>query len=285
MKLIPKRKRKKIRNLLTLAAFVAINLTLSATAEETRIVKNFSSSITGTFSVRTWIGSNSVDQFINILNPEVKDNKGFVNSKQSMTLMELDSNYWFGFITQNQLFTWGPLFGIGVNFAYGKNSFQNLQATQGITADLVTYNLGFSFARIAFLHDDKMSKYLSLSGSYTSYSNSLSGGNPLNGLGFGTEFQYNIADAGDINFKLNYIPVASSGRLTNSWGVNSDLVLKWFISPKVALNLGYKAIYYTGQVAGQTTAQDSEGKAVNLNVNLLLHDIFHGALIGTSFYF
>jgi hypothetical protein len=232
--------------------------------------------------MRTWLGNDSVDQFITILN---NNQSGFVNSKQSIALIELDSNYWFGFITQNQLYNWGPLFGIGVNFVYGNNSFTNLQATQGITADLVTYMLDFDFAKLALFHDDKMTRYIALSAHYTSFSNSMSGSNPMNGLGIGIDSQYSIANTVDLFFKLNYIPNASSTRLNTAWGANSIIGFKWFISPKAAINVGYKAIFYTGRVEGQTVGTDSTGKQVPVNVNLRLDDIFHGLTIGGSYYF
>jgi hypothetical protein len=258
---------------------------LSATsvkAEETNSIKQYNSKVNGTFTLRSWIVNNSVDQFITIVE---SNNKGFLNSKQSMTMMEMDSNYWFGFITQNQLYTLGPLFGIGVNFAYGKNSFVNLQATQGITADLVSYMLDFDFVRLAIAHNDTMSKYLAFSAHYSSYSNSLSGSNPLNGLGVGIDSQYNVGDFADLFFKLNYIPNANSARLTSAWGANSELGFKWSFSPKAAINVGYKALFYAGQTTGQTSATDNTGKEVPINVNLQLQDILHGVTIGGSYFF
>jgi hypothetical protein len=286
-----RRKKDKIRHLI-IALLAALLTTSNVYAEETKSdespdstkspVRQYNSYVSGNFTVRTWLGNNSVDQFITILN---NNQTGFINSKQSLNLIELDSNYWFGFITQNQLYNWGPLFGIGVNFTYGNNSFTNLQATQGITADLVTYMLDFDFAKIAVLHDDKLTKYLALSGHYTSFSNSMSGSNPMNGLGVGVDAQYSIYDFIDLYFKLNYIPNASSTRLNSAWGANSELGFKWFISPKAAFNVGYKGIYYTGRVEGQTTGTDEAGKPVSVNVNLRIVDIFHGLTLGGSYYF
>lgn len=245
-------------------------------------VREYNSRVSGNFTIRTWIGNNSVDQFIKIVN---NNQDGFINSKQTLNMIELNSNYWFGFITQNQLYSWGPLFGIGVNFAYGNNSFTNLQATQGITADLVTYFLDFDFAKLALFHDDKMTKYLAISGHYSSFSNSMSGSNPMNGLGIGIDSQYSFVGLADLFFKLNYIPNASSTRLNSAWGANSELGFKWFISPKAAINVGYQAIYYTGKVEGQTTGTDVTGKQVPINVNLRIEDIFHGLTLGGSYYF
>jgi hypothetical protein len=113
----------------------------------------------------------------------------------------------------------------------------------------------------------------------------MSGSNPMNGLGIGIDSQYNFADFADLYFKLLYIPSANSARLGDAWGANSELGFKWNISPRAAVNIGYKALFYTGKTSGQTTATDSTGKEVPINVNLALQDIFHGVTIGGNYYF
>ena len=259
-------------------------------AEDLAEIKYYNSKVSGSFSIKTWLGTNSVDQFIS-LKSGGQTNNSFVNSKQSVTFLELESQYWFGFLTQNQLFSLGPLFGIGFDFAYGKNSFSNVSlgtSDQPLTADIITYLLDLSFIRLALLHDDKMSRYLALTGHYMSYSNSLSGSSPLNGLGVGIDTQYAFDDNFDLYFKLNYIPSASSTRLNTAWGSEADLGMKWFVSPKAAVNISYKALYFNGlyngtanvPTAGSATQQTT---AVPFTINL--NDIMHGLSIGASYYF
>lgn len=277
-------------------ALVALVLTQSNVyAEETQqqtteeaqpSIKYYNSKVSGTFNVKTWLGSNSVDQFIKI--GSGGQNSSFVNSKQSITMLELESQYWFGFITQNQLFNLGPLFGIGFDFAYGKNSFSNVSLgnDQPVTADIITYLLDVSFIKLALLHDEKMNKYLSLTGHYMSYSNSLSGSSPLNGLGIGIDSQYDFNDNMDAYFKLNYIPSASSLRLNTAWGSEGELGMKWFISPKAAINVSYKALYYSGvysSVANIPTGNGNETTPTPFTINL--NDILHGLSIGANYHF
>lgn len=254
-------------------------------AQEAAPIKQYNSKIGGNFNVRTWLGSNSVDQFITLTGGTNSD--GFINSKQSMTMLEIESNYWFGYVTQSQLSTLGPLFGIGVDFSYGKNSFTNisLASDQGLTADIVTYLLDLAFVKFALVSDSKLSRYVSLSGHYTSYSNSLSGSSPLNGLGVGLEAQYNFADTVDTYFKLNYIPSANSIRLSSVWGANSELGLRWYLSPRAAINVSYKALYYNGKASGQTQAQNAAGTATNINYNINIQDFLYGINMGGSYFF
>jgi len=268
---------KLIKNISIFTLFIFLSFINKAYAEED--YHQYSSKTGGNFTIRTWLGNNSVDQFIS------GDATAFVNSKQSITLLELNSNYWFGVINQEQLFELGNLFGIGVNLAYGKNSYTNLQGTQGLNQELVTYFLNFDFLKFAFLHDESMSKYLALFANYTSYGNSLASTMTLSGIGLGLDSQYNIGNIADIFFKLNYIPFANSSKISNAWGANSELGFKWFINQKTAINIGYKAIYYTGKSSGQLVSKDSENKDVTLNVNLKLQDIFHGITIGGTYYF
>ncbi|MFN8577917.1 MAG: hypothetical protein U0354_13785 [Candidatus Sericytochromatia bacterium] len=254
-------------------------------------LRSYNTNVSGNFNVKTWLTSNSVDQFITL--NTAGNNKSFINSKQAMTMIGLESNYWFGFITQNQLWTLGPQFGVGFDFAYGKNSFSNVSVSsdQPVTADLITYLLDISFVKLALLHDEKMSKYIALTGHYISYSNSLSGSSPLNGLGVGIDSQYNFDDIADLNFKLNYIPSASSIRLPNAWGAQSELGLKWFLSPRAAVNVSYKAIYFNGTTSGQanvptgTTGANGQQQTTPVSFNINLSDILHGLNIGASYYF
>ncbi len=281
--MIEKKKVSKIRHL-AIAIITTLLISSNAYSEEVS-VKQYNTRLGGNFNVKTWLGTNSVDQFITITGSNA--GSSFINSKQSMTMVEVDSNYWFGFITQNQLSAFGPLFGIGLDFAYGKNSFDNLSlaSSQGLTADIVTYMIDLSFLKLALLSDEKLSKYIALSGHYISYSNTLSGSSPLNGLGIGFDSQYSFADTADVSFKLNYVPSASSLRLSNAWGATGELGLKWFVSPKAAINVSYKASYFTGRAAGQTTAQDASGKATPVSFAINLQDILHGLNIGGSYYF
>lgn len=254
--------------------------------EEKEPLKYYNSKVSGNFNVKTWMTSNSVDQFIT-LNTE-GNNKSFINSKQSMTMLGLESNYWFGFITQNQLWTIGPQFGVGFDFAYGKNSFNNvsLVSEQAVTADIITYFLDISFIKLALLHDEKMTKYLALTGHYVSYSNSLSGSSPLNGLGVGIDSKYNFSDMADLYFKLNYIPSAASTRLNTAWGADSELGMKWFLSPKAAINVSYKALYFNGLYNGTANVPTGTGQQTTpISFNINLHDILHGLNLGASFYF
>jgi len=277
MKLLKLIQTKLIKNISICTLFIFLSFVTKAYAEED--YHQYSSKTGGNFTIRTWLGNNSVDQFIS------GDAKGFLNSKQSITLVELNSNYWFGVITQEQLFELGPLFGIGVNLAFGKNSYTNLQGNQGVNADLITYFLNFDFVKFAFLHDESMNKYLALFANYTGYGNSLASTMTLSGIGIGLDSQYNICNIADIFFKLNYIPFASSSKISNAWGANSELGFKWFINQKTAINLGYKAIYYTGKSVGQLVGKDSEDKEVTIDVDLKLEDIFHGISIGATYYF
>jgi hypothetical protein len=270
---------------------VIINQNQAFADEDLASVRFYNSKVSGNLNVKTWLGSNSVDQFITL--NTAGNNKSFINSKQSMTMLGLESNYWFGFITQNQLWTLGPLFGVGFDFAYGKNSFNNvsLASEQAVTADILTYLLDISFIRLALLHDDKMNKYLALTGHYISYSNSLSGSSPLNGLGVGIDSQYNFDDTADLYFKFNYIPSASSTRLNTAWGAESELGMKWFLSPKAAINVSYKALYFNGLVAGQanvptgTTGTNGQQQTTPVSFNINLTDILHGLNLGASYYF
>lgn len=253
---------------------------------ENSSLRYYNSKVSGSFNVKSWITSNSVDQFITL--DTTGNNKSFINSKQSMTMLGLESNYWFGFITQNQLWTMGPQFGIGFDFAYGKSSFNNvsLSTEQPLTADIITYLLDISFIKLALLHDEKMTKYLALTGHYISYSNSLSGSSPLNGLGVGIDSQYNFSDMGDLHFKLNYIPSAASTRLNTAWGAESELGLKWFLSPKAAINVSYKALYFNGMYYGTANLPTGNGQQTTpISFNINLHDILHGLNLGASFYF
>lgn len=254
-------------------------------AEEEKKIEFYKSNISGNLNIKTWFVSNSVDQFINILNPQVQNNTQFLNTKISNIFFNIESNYWFSFITQNQLFVWGPLFGIGFELALGRNSFSNLSGAQPSTTDITAYLLNFSFAKVALLHDENMKKYLTLNGIYSSYNNFGSGSNPFNGLGIGIDSQYDLNDLIGLFFKFNYIPNAPSGRFTNVFGLNSELGLKFFISPRVAINTGYKAFYYSANTIGQTTGQSSTGENIQLDVSLKVEDIMHGAFIGTNFYF
>lgn len=256
------------------------------TEEVQSSIRYYNSKVSGSFNVKTWLGSNSVDQFIQ-LGPGIQ-NASFVNSKQSVTMLELESQYWFGFITQNQLFNLGPLFGIGFDFAYGKNSFSNvsLGSDQPLTADIITYLMDISFIKLALIHDEKMDKYLSLTGHYMSYSNSLSGSSPLNGLGIGIDSQYNFDDNMDLYFKLNYIPSASSTRLNTAWGSEGELGMKWFISPKAAINVSYKALYYNGIYNGVANVPTGTGNATTPTAfSINVHDILHGLSIGANYHF
>lgn len=253
--------------------------------EDLASVRFYNSRVAGNINVRTWMASNSVDQLITLTS---NNSTNFINSKQSMTMLGLESNYWFGFISQNQLWTLGPLFGIGFDFAYGKNSFSNvsLASEQAVTADIVTYFLDISFIKLALLHDEKMTKYLSLTGHYMSYSNSLSGSSPLNGLGVGIDSQYNFNDTADVYFKLNYIPSASSIRLNTAWGGEGELGMKWYLSPKSAINISYKALYYSGLYTGQANVPTGNGQQTTpVNFNINLSDILHGLNLGASYYF
>ncbi len=260
------------------------------TSKDNSNIHYYNSKVSGNFNVRTWLGSNTVDQFINIKSGG-QGTSTFVNSKQSITFLEMESQYWFGFLTQNQLFTLGPLFGIGFDFSYGRNSFSNVSlgnSEQPLTADIVTYLLDISFLKFALVHNEKMTKYLALSGHYMSYSNSLSGSSPLNGLGVGLDAQYDFNDSLNTYFKLNYIPSASSIRLNTAWGSEGELGMKWFISPKVAVNVSYKAVYYNGLFNGTANLPVQGGASNQTNpvpftINLV--DLMHGLSLGASYYF
>ncbi|GIW22799.1 MAG: hypothetical protein KatS3mg068_1806 [Candidatus Sericytochromatia bacterium] len=254
-------------------------------AEENKKIESYKSNVSGNFNIKTWFVSNSVDQFINILNPQIKNNSQFLNTKLSNIFFNVESNYWFSFITQNQLFVWGPLFGIGFELALGRNSFTNLSGVQPSSIDITAYLLNFSFAKVVLLHDNYMRKFLTINGIYSSYNNFGSGSNPFNGLGIGIDTQYNINDLIELFFKFNYIPNAPSGRFSNVFGLNSELGFKFIISPKVTINTGYKAFYYSANTIGQTTGQSSTGENIQLDVLLKVEDIMHGAFLGTNFYF
>lgn len=256
-----------------------------AKAEEEKKIELYRTNISGNLIIKNWFVSNSIDQFINILNPKVENNKQFLNTKISNIFFNIESNYWFSFITQNQLFVWGPLFGIGFELALGRNSFSNSSGEQPPTANITAYLLNFSFVKIALLHDDNMKKYLTLNGIYSSYNNFGSGSNPFDGLGIGIDSQYEINNLISLFFKINYIPNASSGKFLNVLGLNSELSLRFLISPRVSINTGYKAFYYSANAIGKTTGQNTKGENLQLDVSLKVEDIMHGAFIGTNFYF
>jgi hypothetical protein len=256
-----------------------------AKAEEEKKIELYRTNISGNLIIKNWFVSNSIDQFINILNPKVENNKQFLNTKISNIFFNIESNYWFSFITQNQLFVWGPLFGIGFELALGRNSFSNSSGEQPPTANITAYLLNFSFVKIALLHDDNMKKYLTLNGIYSSYNNFGSGSNPFDGLGIGIDSQYEINNLISLFFKINYIPNAPSGKFLNVLGLNSELSLRFLISPRVSINTGYKAFYYSANAIGKTTGQNTKGENLQLDVSLKVEDIMHGAFIGTNFYF
>jgi len=256
-----------------------------AKAEEEKKIELYRTNISGNLIIKNWFVSNSIDQFINILNPKVENNKQFLNTKISNIFFNIESNYWFSFITQNQLFVWGPLFGIGFELALGRNSFSNSSGEQPPTANITAYLLNFSFVKITLLHDDNMKKYLTLNGIYSSYNNFGSGSNPFEGLGIGIDSQYEINNLISLFFKINYIPNAPSGKFLNVLGLNSELSLRFLISPRVSINTGYKAFYYSANAIGKTTGQNTKGENLQLDVSLKVEDIMHGAFIGTNFYF
>lgn len=273
-----KRKKANIKYfLLTLSALI---LTASNVRAEETI--QYNSQTSGSFSVRTWMQTNSVDQRITINNET-----GFINAKMFVNSLQFTSNYWFGYINQNQLFTLGSIFGVGIDLTYGKNGFYNLNvgSDQSVNADLISYYIDLSFLKLALLHDEKMKSYLALTGNYTTYSNSVSGSVNMSGLAVGIDSQLNLGNL-DTNFKINYVPNTNAGRLVNSWGSNAELNFKYFFTPRAAFTFGYKASYYTGiaySTVNLPTGQQNETQKSNVKINL--EDINNGIVLGASYYF
>ena len=270
------------------AIFIAAVVSNSAQAEEITF-KQYNSGLSGNLTIRTWLQNSSVDQKISSQQKTAtgfKTQDNFLNSKQSINCLQLSSNYWFGYINQNYLFTMGPIFGIGLDFIYGKNSFTNLSvgSDQSITADVVSYYMDLSFAKLALFHDQKLERYLALDAHYVSYNNTLSGAINMLGLGVGLDSQWGFGDDADLSFKLNYLPSTNVSRLTNSWGANSEINFKWHVSPRTSINVGYKGLYYTGVAALSITGQPGQGPEP-INVRINLEDISHGLLLGGTYHF
>jgi hypothetical protein len=274
-------KRKKANIKYFLLSLSALVLTASSVSAEEETI-HYNSQTSGSFSVRTWMQTNSVDQKIT-LNKET----GFVNAKMFVNSLQFTSNYWFGYINQNQLFTLGSIFGVGIDFTYGKNGFYNLNvgSEQSVNADLISYYIDLSFLKLALLHDERMKNYLAITGNYTTYSNSVSGSINMNGLAVGLDSQFNLGNL-DANLKLNYVPNTNAGRLVNSWGSNGELNFKYFFSPKAAFTFGYKASYYTG-IAYSTANVPSgdQGKTTKTDIKINLEDINNGVVLGATYYF
>ncbi len=270
---------------------MAINLlTLNSYADEIKFYYNTS----GNISVKNWISNDTVTQFaVQKLSAEeqltAKPQSQTTIGKTSTHYLELNSNYWFGLVSQNNLFNLGPLFGIGFDFLFSSTSFSNSsipQSSQEFLLNANSYFMDISFIKLALLHDEKMSKYISLSGHYTNFSNyALSKLSTLDGLALGVEGKYNLFDVADLHLNANYIPVITNANLNKSFGINADTGIKWNISPKASIDVGYKALYYAGSADVEVNAKDTAGKDVVIKGNLTLSDLIHGLTFGGTYYF
>lgn len=262
---------------------MAINLFITdSKAEEVKIYNN---DLSGNISIKTWLSN---DTFTQIAKKKSDNTVQNIVQKTSAQYLEINSNYWFGLVSQNHLYNLGPLFGIGLDFLYSSASFNNVtfpNNEQPFNGNASSYFMDFSFARLALLHDEKMSKYISLSGHYTNYNNYVLGSISLSGLAIGVESQYNLFDLTDLYLKANYIPYTQAGKLENTFGVNLDTGIKWYISPKASIDISYKGFYYSGSADLQLQGQDAQGKVVPVDVNLAINDFNHGLVFGGTYYF
>jgi len=272
-------------------------------AEEENINENSSEDKKGDFFIRFWNLNNNIDTYI------TGDLGSTVNMQQSMGAFEIGSDYWFGFITQEQLYRLGPFFGIGFSLTYGRLLVidPDLIAEGGLEHS--SYWLNFDFLKIPVLKNADMKNYLALTGNYISYNNNAipflgsSTSHPFSGLGVGLEGQYNVFDIATIFGKTIYIPFANTYPFPSAYGTNSELGLKWFISPKTALSVSYKLNYYAAntdmqatlnQVVNPTDTATSPSPApssqpqtqpVTKNLHIDIRDLVHGLVIGGVYYF
>lgn len=266
---------------------LAINLFITdSKAEEIKIYNN---NLSGNVSIKTWLSNDTFTQVVKKKSDNTSQ-KGV--QKTSAQYLEINSNYWFGLVSQNNLYNLGPLFGIGLDFLYSSASFDNVDFPNSaqnnaapFSGNATSYFMDFSFARLALLHDEKMSKYISLSGHYTNYSNYVLGSTSLSGLAIGIESQYNLFDLTDLYLKANYIPSTQAGLLKNSFGFNLDTGFKWYISPKASIDISYKGFYYAGSADLQLKGTDAQGKATPVDVNISIEDFNHGVVFGGTYYF
>ncbi|MFN8671967.1 MAG: hypothetical protein U0457_07790 [Candidatus Sericytochromatia bacterium] len=248
----------------------------------------FYNTTSGNISIKTWMANDNFVQSSSAKNPNLKAPTQTLNSLTSSHYLDVSSNYWFGIVSQNHLYNLGPLFGMGFDFLISSNSFTNVtfpSSNQSLTGNATSYYLDLSFAKIALLHDDKMRQYLALSGHYTSFSNYILNKLSLSGLAVGLDGKYAFFDVAELYLKGKYIPSTNAGLLTSSFGINGEGGLRWNISPKASIDVGYKALFYTGSATVELSGKDETGKDVKEPFNLSINDIIHGLSIGATYYF
>lgn len=265
-------------------------ISLFITDSKAEDVKIYNNDLSGNISIKTWLSN---DTFTQVIKEKGSSDSQTAIQKTSAQYLEVNSNYWFGVVSQNNLYNLGPLFGIGLDFLYSSASLNNISFTNSTEKtptingnSYSSYFMDFSFARLALFHDEKMSKFLSLSGHYTNYNNYVLGSISLSGLAIGIESQYNLFDLTDLYLKANYIPSTQAGKLENSFGLNLDTGFKWYISPKASIDISYKGFYYTGSADIQSKETDAQGKKVTpINSNIAINDFNQGVVFGGTYYF
>ena len=259
------------------------------------------SDIRGNFFVRFWNVNDSIDSYVG---GELKTPIS-MSTQQGMGVFEIGSDYWFGLIGQEQLYRLGSFFGIGFSLAAGKLYLVEKDDGKEVSrTDQSCYWLNLDFLKIPILKDAEMKNYLSLTGNYISYSNNAMPTlgaayvNPFSGLGVGLEGKCNILDTGSIVGKCTYIPFAGAYPFSSAYGINSEIGLKWFVTPKAALNIGYKLNYYgafrefqatlkdtTAATSTTTPATPATAAPTPLNLNVDMRDLAQGLVIGGTYYF
>jgi len=230
----------------------------------------------GQFTLRYWYGNNSIDQWFKGSGIDT-----FANTKLSLGLLNLNTDYWFGIVTPEGLGFLGTIFGLGLSVDYMDQLVQNVR--------LMTYMMDFQFAKVSLWHDADWKHNIVLSGHYVSYFNTiynnllLTQAAPYFGAGIGLEGKHPISDLGEVSYKFVYVPnTRTPTPLPEGMGLLSEINTRWFINPNLAFNAGYRFnLFYTagaGQAVSSTSGQ-------TLDLQRTVQDMFHGVNIGFTNYF
>lgn len=265
------------------AAFLVSNVStalaqtskLDQTSNETKLYFQHGKH-SGNFSMRYWYGNNSVDQWFKGEGLDV-----FSNTKLSAGILEINTDYWFGFMTPQGLGQLGSVFGLGLSAAYSDFLVQGVRVNQ--------YWFDVQFAKLNLIQSADKRHSLTLTGDYISYFNSmydnmlLTTAAPFFGVGAGVESKLGIGDVGQLSFKLLYVPSARTPNpLPDGLGLNSELNTRWFIGPRMAFNVGYRFNYFRASGPSQAV---STATGQPISINRTLEDMFHGLMFGFTHYF
>jgi len=236
----------------------------------------------GQFSLRYWYGNNSIDQWL-----KSKDSSSgidiFNNTKLSLGMLNVNTDYWFGIVTPEGLGFLGTVFGLGLSVDYMDQLVQDVR--------LMTYMMDFQFAKVSLWHDQDWKNNIVLSGHYISYFNMIYNNlpplpfqaAPYFGAGIGLEGKHPISELGEISYKLVYVPNSRTPNpLPDGMGLLSEINTRWFLNPNLAFNLGYRFNFFRSSGDGSATSA-STGSEVKLTRTL--EDMFHGVNIGFTNYF